>query len=667
MSLFTIINRISLRGRIIAGFGLLVLLIAGISIFNDSHVREVRDNVTRIDSAATASDVASDFARDLLSLRRVIVNYVRSGSATDRAASLAAFEPVNQRLEKLSGIVGARSDILRSGFATYRADFDRLDGELKKRQGALSAVNATDVRLNNMMSTLTVDLNAAGDPAAPPVLRLDQAAQSLLAVTYRYLANQSPGDLDIIATERDRIGRELAALKAAPPAGAGLGPMLETVPPQVDKYLAAVELLVGSVKAAEEDFAELVKTGVKLGEDADTLRAENLKIRNDSIGGTLLTAERVLSSGMIASIGGVLLGIVLAALVSVSITALIKRITKVMSALADGQLTIEIPDIGRRDQIGDMARAVEVFKGNAIRIKEVESEQVQIAERTELERKAALAEMAARLESTVKSIADSVKQSAMLMHDSASTMTDAAERTKTRSSAVAAASEEASVNVQTVASAAEELTASISEIGRQAQSSTTIAARAASQASDTNTTMDSLSRAADRIGEVVKLINDIASQTNLLALNATIEAARAGDAGKGFAVVASEVKSLAGQTARATEEIAAQISAIQNETKQAANAIKGIAGVISEINEIASSTAAAVEQQSGATAEIARNVQQAAVGTDEVSSNISGVLEAAAETGQHAKVALDNSDRLSHQAGSLEQAVQSFLDGIRAA
>jgi methyl-accepting chemotaxis protein len=667
MSLITTANRISLRGRIIGGFGLLILLIAGMSIFNDGSVREVQQNVTRIDGAAAASDTASDFSRDLLILRRVIVNYMRSGSATDRGVSLAAFEPVNQTLEKLGGVVGTRGDILRSGFAGYRKDFDLLDGELKKRQGALSAVNAASVRLTNIMATVTADLGAAGEPAAPAILRLDQAAQTVLAVGYRYLATRAPGDLDIIGAERDRIGREMAAMKAAAPAGATLGPLVEAISPQIDKFLAATDSLTGATTSAEDAFNTLVKAGVKLGDDAETLRADYLKIRNDSISGAQLTADRVLSSGMIASVGGILLGIVLATLVSFSITALIKRITKVMSALAQGQLTVEIPDTGRSDQIGDMARAVEVFKSNAIRIKQVEIEQAGIAEQTERDRKSALADMASRLETTVKSIADAVMRSAVLMRGSASTMTDAAERTKTRSTAVAAASEEASVNVQTVASAAEELTASIREIGRQSQSSAAIAARAATQAAETNTTMEGLSRAADRIGEVVKLINDIASQTNLLALNATIEAARAGDAGKGFAVVASEVKSLAGQTARATEEIASQIAAIQGETRQAAAAIKGIESVISEINDIASSTATAVEQQSGATAEIARNVQQAAIGTDEVSSNITGVLEAAAETGEHARTALENSDQLSDQAGSLEKAVQSFLDGIRAA
>jgi methyl-accepting chemotaxis protein len=452
-----------------------------------------------------------------------------------------------------------------------------------------------------------------------------------------------------------------------PPADPALAKIIGALPAQAEKFLTASDQLVGSAASTEETFAALIKTGIKLGDDAEALRSEYQTSRTNDIATASQIAEEATVSGSIAAVTGVVIGIILAGFITISISTLIKHITRTMSQLAAGDLGVDVEGAERRDQIGNMARAVGIFKENAIRIAEVESDKKRLAEQTERDRKAGLTDLASQLESAVKSIADAVKQSAQRMHSGATTMTDAAERTKTRSSAVAAASEQASVNVQTVASAAEELSASIREIGRQAQSSATVASRAASQASKTTATMEGLSEAADRIGEVVKLINDIAAQTNLLALNATIEAARAGDAGRGFAVVASEVKSLAAQTARATDEIAGQIASIQGETKDAALAIRGIEAVITEINQIASTTAAAVEEQSAATADIARNVQQAAVGTDEVSSNIAGVLEAAAETDEHARTALENSNQLSDQADKLWQAVLGFVEGVRAA
>ena len=274
-------------------------------------------------------------------------------------------------------------------------------------------------------------------------------------------------------------------------------------------------------------------------------------------------------------------------------------------------------------------------------------------------------EMADNFESNVKTVVESVASASTEMEMSARTLSATAEEASSQSTAVAAASEEASTNVQTVAAAAEQLAQSVEEVGRQVQQSSTIASNAVSEAQKTNEEVEGLATAAEKIGEVVGLINDIASQTNLLALNATIEAARAGDAGKGFAVVATEVKSLADQTATATEDISSQISAIQSATENAVKAIKGISGTIGELSEISSAIASAVEEQSAATREIAQSVEQAAAGTADVSQNITGVTSGAQQTGDASAQVLEAASELSKQAETLRSQVDGFLVEVR--
>jgi methyl-accepting chemotaxis protein len=349
-----------------------------------------------------------------------------------------------------------------------------------------------------------------------------------------------------------------------------------------------------------------------------------------------------------------------------SIVQPLRAMTATMARLATGDTQVAIP-AGRSDEIGDMARAVEVFRDSMIDATRLRADQEAQKRQAEADKQLALNKMADEFESGVLAALDTLASAAGKMRATAESMASTAEETSRQATTVAAASEQASANVQTVAAATEELTSSIAEIGRQVVDSAGIAGRAVDEATRTDATVQGLSAAAEKIGAVVKLISDIASQTNLLALNATIEAARAGEAGKGFAVVASEVKSLANQTARATEEISAQVAAMQEATGDTMHAIQGISGIIGTISEITTTIASAVEQQGAATQEIARNVQEAARGTGEVSVNIIGVNQAASETGAAASMVLSSAEELGRQADTLRGNVGKFLAKIRAA
>jgi methyl-accepting chemotaxis protein len=401
------------------------------------------------------------------------------------------------------------------------------------------------------------------------------------------------------------------------------------------------------------------KTDWKLGDVRGVMEVDSVIDQQIADGANL---SRSIVIGAIA-IGLALIAILL--FVTRSVIRPLRGMTERMTKIAAKDFTVELPGLERTDEIGAMARAVDVFRTSGLEVERMRAEQADKGKRAAEERRAATQKLAGEFEAVVGNIVDQVTSAATNLEATAGALAQTAETTQHLTGTAAGASEEASANVNSAAAAADEMSASVDQISRHVQESSAIAAQAVIQAKQTDARIIKLSDAANRIGDVVKLINNVAEQTNLLALNATIEAARAGEAGKGFAVVAHEVKALATQTAKATGEIATQIAAMQAATEESVDAIKEIGDTVARIAEIARTIAGAVEEQGAATQGIARNVQHAARGTAELTTSIADVNRGAAETGAASAQVFSSAQSLSRESGRLKLEVGKFLATVR--
>jgi len=412
--------------------------------------------------------------------------------------------------------------------------------------------------------------------------------------------------------------------------------------------------------SAERSFAQIEQLTDEL-----TMLSNDVRDREIARANVRLEQQAIFLPAI--ALAAVVAGCLISLLVGIGIAKPVVQIAGAINRIARSDFDVKIPATGQRDEIGVIAGAVQVFKENMIENERLRAQQVETATRTDTEKKAAMLKLADEFQAAVGNIVDKVSLAANHLETAAFTLTETAEHTHDLSSTVAAASEQTSANVHSVASASEEVTASVNEIVNTVEKASTIAQHAVEQAAKTDGRIAELSQAAGRIGDVVRLITDIAQQTNLLALNATIEAARAGDAGKGFAVVAQEVKALASQTAKATEEIGTQITAMQTATKDSVSAIHDIGLTITEISHIAVGIAAAMEEQGKTIESMSRSVVQAAQGTSLVASHITDVNSAASQTGSASAQVLASAKELAEDGSRLKHELDRFLSKVRAA
>jgi methyl-accepting chemotaxis protein len=665
-------SRLRIKPRIYSGFAALLLLggtVAGYGVLQLFNVGGQVGHLAFVSENAARNLEVTGFITEM---RRAALHY--RGTPGDAAAG--EFKAATkQALERLATAVKVTvSDERRRLYedvaekvGEYDKQFDRMVGLATKQQTDRADLFKGGDTLTAETTKLVEAAHASSDPALVIASRDVEAAVLLVRVAnWRFLATNDVKGTATFKTNVEKAQATLAGFEHTT-TDAKILALTAPVKAALDDYSRHFTDLSAGTLALDALFESkmrplIIATGKTSTQIKDALQAELTRTKtstDDVISSTTLVQE-----GLVVAL--VALSALLAVLIGRSIAGPVVAMTTAMRKLAAGDKTAVIPARDNTDEIGEMAQALEVFKENMLKADEAAAEQ-QVEQQRKATRQAAVEGQIASFDNSVRGMLDMLASASTELQATAGSMSATAEETSRQSTAVAAASEQASANVQTIAAATEELSASISEIASQVGKSSNIAAAAVADAERSNATMQDLAQAAQKIGDVVKLITDIASQTNLLALNATIEAARAGDAGKGFAVVASEVKNLANQTAQATEEIAAQINAIQAATGQAVTAIGSVSGTISTMNEISTAIAAAMEEQGATTHEITRNAQDAARGTNDVSSSISSVTQAAGETGAASTQVLSSAGELGRQAETLRQKVDTFLAEIRAA
>jgi methyl-accepting chemotaxis protein len=635
-----------------------VALIGGIHLYGEKAMAVYRDAA---ESARTIAELNRKVEVELLEGRRAEKDFLLRNDAKKADGQIEMSKAVAADIETL------HDSVLAIGRPELARQIEAMSASLKQYQAHFAAVVEQKRQLGlDEKSGLEGRLRASVHDIES---RVDQLHESALLITMLTMRRH---EKDFMLRRDRKYGDDMKKRNAEFVAGLESANIPESAKAELKQKLADYQRdfqawmeqalrLADELKAMSESFSAVEPVIEAVSKSVNGIRAEAERMNIAERDGTqrmmeiaiLLIAASVLGAGFF---------------IGRSVSKPLSAMRAAMMELARGNFAIVLPGLGRPDEIGEIAQAVETFKVNAEQKARDEAEAKIRQDRIAAERrKADMIRLADAFEGAIGEIVETVSSASTELEASASALTRTAVRSQELTTMVEAASEEASTNVQSVASATEELSSSVNEISRQVQESARMANEAVDQARNTNDRVGELSKAAARIGDVVELINTIAGQTNLLALNATIEAARAGEAGRGFAVVASEVKALAEQTAKATGEIGQQISGIQSATQVSVNAIRDISGTIEKLSEISSTIAAAVEEQGAATQEISRNVQQAAQGTTQVSAHITDVRQGASETGSASAQVLSAAQSLSGDSNRLKLEVSKFLDSVRAA
>ena len=670
--MFRLASHMKISQKIYAGFMASIALIVFLGVQFVNNVDTIRGELEGVISVGHDAMSTARLVEISEHMDRAVLNYIASQSETDLLSArkeVDVFVKAIAETDTGTDLTVDRASIgaLQKAAASYRAAFDETVAAVTRRRDGVGQSFLVGAQLNTTAVALVEGTQNIGEaPGLQATLRLQQALQATRMAAARYFTTFDPNDADATKGELTRLRESIQEAKTVITNKrllrflASMEPQLVTFTKGLEDAIGGSQTLIGSQARIRDILSELqqiVRSIVTAFSDTQT----QTQVRAaDALDASWRQA-------VITPVIAVLAGIVFALLIARSIVGPIRRMTTAMSVLAKGDTSIEIPALENRDEVGDMARAVQVFKENAIHMERLRNAQEEQRLRNEAEKREAMNNLAENFESTVMDVVQHVIREAEVVETNARLFASVAEQTVELATQGASATEEASINVKMVSEAVEELSHSVAAISGQASQSTEIARDAVNEARKTNEVVSALADAAGRIGDVVHMIENIAKQTNLLALNATIEAARAGEFGKGFAVVANEVKALANQTTVATGEISIQINAIQSTSFSAVNAIKRIGETIDRMDSIAMSISGAVQQQFQATTEISDNLRQAALGTTEVASSITHVLHKATDAGSSAEMLLESSGTLSHQTSLLKEEVNSFTDRIRVA